>query len=104
MKAAVMKRYGGLEAVEVREVPEPGIQHDEVLVEVQAAGLNPVDLKILHGKMWPIYRYRFPAVLGEDVAGNVVKVGSGVTRWKVGDEALAHVASGRTRGQVVIAR
>ena len=90
MKAVRIHGYGGADQLRVDEVavPEPGA--DEVLVRVEAAGVNPVDWKIradLTGGMLPI---DFPATLGTEVAGTVSKVGPGVADYSPGDEVFAH--------------
>ncbi len=91
MKAIVLKNYGGNEALEIRNLPEPGVAPDEVLVEVHAAALNFVDIKIRNGKMRPMLNYNLPLVLGNDIAGKVVRVGARVTRFKPGDEVYGSV-------------
>jgi NADPH:quinone reductase-like Zn-dependent oxidoreductase len=88
MRAAMMTKYGGDDAVTVRETEEPRPGDGDVLVEVRAASVNPVDLKIRNGKMKPVVGYRFPQILGEDVSGVVVAVGNGVTDVTVGDEVM----------------
>jgi NADPH:quinone reductase-like Zn-dependent oxidoreductase len=68
-------------------VPKP----DEVLVQVHAAGLNPIDYTIPKGSFKPILRFQLPATLGSDVAGVVVEIGSRVTRFKPGDAVFASI-------------
>ena len=91
MKALIFKRYGGPNQVMladiVRSVPKP----DEILVQVHAAGLNPIDYTIPKGTFKPILRFQLPATLGSDLAGVVVEVGSGVTRFKPGDAVFASI-------------
>lgn len=58
MRALVLTKYGGPEAAELREVPRPRLQAQEVLVRVHAAGLNPVDFKTREGKLKVVQRYR----------------------------------------------
>jgi NADPH:quinone reductase-like Zn-dependent oxidoreductase len=91
MKALVLKKYGGNEALEIRNLPEPAMRSDEVLVEVHAAALNFVDIKIRNGNMRPMLNYDLPLVLGNDVAGKVLRVGARVTRFKPGDEVYGSV-------------
>lgn len=92
MKAFVMTRYGGPGASELRDVAKPVPGPDEVLVRVRAAGLNPVDFKIREGKLKTVQRYPLPAVLGNELAGEVDAVGAGVTRWTPGDRVFARTA------------
>ncbi|GAB4062966.1 NADP-dependent oxidoreductase [Uliginosibacterium sediminicola] len=89
MKALVLKRYGKSAQLEFAELPRPTIKSDEMLVEVHAAGLNPVDNMIPTGAFKPILKFQLPATMGSDLAGVVVEVGSRVTRFKVGDAIFA---------------
>ena len=92
MRALMLTRYGGPEATELRDgVPAPSAGHKEVLVQVHAAGLNPVDFKIREGKLKVIRRFPLPAVMGNEIAGVVESVGSGVTRFAVGDRVYARL-------------
>jgi NADPH:quinone reductase-like Zn-dependent oxidoreductase len=72
-------------------VPGP----DDVLVEVEAAGLNLLDSKIRNGEFKPILPYKPPLVLGHDLAGTVAKVGAGVRRFKPGDAVYARPRDGQ---------
>ncbi|EYC50571.1 NADPH:quinone oxidoreductase [Hylemonella gracilis str. Niagara R] len=89
MKAFVLDAYGPGRLLRATELPEPDLHDDEVLVEVHAAGLNPLDVKIRSGAFKLILPYRLPLVLGHDVAGVVVKTGPEVRRFKPGDEVYA---------------
>jgi NADPH:quinone reductase-like Zn-dependent oxidoreductase len=91
MRALVFKRYGGLDQVAFADIPRPVPKPDEILVQVHAAGLNPVDYKIRDGKMKAILRFQLPATLGSDLAGVVVEVGHSVTRFKPGDAVFASI-------------
>ena len=62
-----------------------------VLVDVRAAGLNPVDFKFRQGKLRAIYRPKLPFVLGNELAGEIVAVGGEVSRFRVGDRVFARV-------------
>jgi NADPH:quinone reductase-like Zn-dependent oxidoreductase len=73
------------------ELPRPSLQPDELLVEVHAAGLNPIDNMIPTGMFKPVLRLPLPATLGSDLAGVVIEVGSRVTRFKPGDAVFASV-------------
>ena len=89
MKAFILDRYGKKAALRPGEMPRPELRADEVLVEVHAAGVNQLDSKIRDGEFKLILPYRFPLVLGHDVAGTVVEVGPRVTQFKLGDEVYA---------------
>jgi NADPH:quinone reductase-like Zn-dependent oxidoreductase len=89
MKAFIVDRYGKGNGVLLGEMPEPALRDDDVLIEVHAASVNPVDLKIRDGMFKRFLPYRLPFILGSDLAGVVVKVGSRVRRFKPGDEVYA---------------
>jgi NADPH:quinone reductase-like Zn-dependent oxidoreductase len=91
MKAFVVKNYGRPDQVGLTEMPRPALQPDDILVEVHAAGLNPIDTMIPKGTFKPILKLDLPATLGSDLAGVVVEVGSQVTRLKPGDAVFASV-------------
>src|SRR5580765_4646443 len=70
-------------------MPEPRVGDEDVLVQVHAASLNPLDSKIRDGDFKLFLSYPMPMILGNDVAGSVVRVGSKVRRFKPGDEVYA---------------
>lgn len=89
MKAFIIDRYGSKDGVRAGERPDPELREDDVLVQIHAAGVNLLDSKIRDGEFKLILPYRLPLILGNDVAGVVVRVGSRVRRFKVGDEVYA---------------
>ncbi|MBN3050000.1 NADP-dependent oxidoreductase [Pectobacterium brasiliense] len=89
MKALTFKRYGKSPEIGFIEVPYPTLKPDELLVEVYAAGLNPIDNMIPTGMFKPILKFPLPATMGSDLAGVVKEVGSRVTRFKPGDAIFA---------------
>ena len=89
MKAFFIDRYKKNGGVRVGEMPEPEIREDDVLVQIHAAGVNLLDSKIRDGEFKLILPYRLPLILGNDVAGVVVRVGARVRRFKLGDEVYA---------------
>lgn len=89
MKAFVVDRYQKRAALRLADMPTPEPLADEVLVEVHAAGVNLLDAKIRGGEFKLILPYHLPLVLGHDVAGVVVKVGTRVRQFKPGDEVYA---------------
>jgi NADPH:quinone reductase-like Zn-dependent oxidoreductase len=91
MKALILKRYGGPEQVALANILRPTIKPDEILVQVHAAGLNPIDYMIPKGSFKAILRFQLPATMGSDLAGVVVEVGSRVTRFKPGDAVFASI-------------
>ena len=95
MRAYVLKHYGGPEGSLLMDVPAPAPRPRDILVEVRAAGLNPVDFKFRQGKLRAILRPKLPFVLGNELAGEVIAVGSDVKRFRVGDRVFARVAKDR---------
>ena len=88
MKAFIVDRYGK-QSGRLGEMPEPNLRDDDVLVQVHAAGVNPLDSKIRNGEFKLVLPYRLPLILGNEVAGVVLRAGSGVQRFKPGDEVYA---------------
>ncbi|MDA2432021.1 NADP-dependent oxidoreductase [Bacillus cereus] len=88
MKAMIIDRYGKV-PMRMAEVPTPEINEYEVLAEIHAASINPIDFKIRDGKVKMLLKYEMPLILGNDFAGVITKVGSKVTRFKAGDEIYA---------------
>ena len=87
MKALALVAPGGIRHLEVRELPEPEIQSpDEVLVRVQAAGINHLDLFVAAGL--PGSSPTFPHVVGSDGAGLVHRTGSAARRFRTGDRVM----------------
>lgn len=89
MKAFIIDRYGKKETGRIAEVGEPELRDDDVLVRIHAAGVNALDSKIKSGEFKLILPYRLPLILGNDVAGTVVRVGAAVRQFKPGDEVYA---------------
>jgi NADPH:quinone reductase-like Zn-dependent oxidoreductase len=89
VKAFILDRYEKKGSLRFGDMPEPALQDDDVLVEIRAAGLNLLDSKIRDGEFKLILPYRPPLILGHDVAGTVVRVGSKVRQFKLGDEIYA---------------
>ena len=91
MKALTFQRYGKSPGLGITEVPRPVLKPDELLVEVHAAGVNPIDNRLMTGAFKPVVKLELPATVGSDVAGIVVEVGSRVKRFKPGDAVFASV-------------
>ncbi|MBI2593952.1 NADP-dependent oxidoreductase [Candidatus Daviesbacteria bacterium] len=90
MKAAQINQYGGSEVIEINNnAPKPGLKNGQVLVEVFASSLNPIDYKIRLGFLKNAIK-SFPVTLGTDFAGIVVEVFDGVTEFKIGDEVYGN--------------
>lgn len=83
MNAVINHTKGSFDHVDVREIDIPSIGADEILVKVRAAGVNPVDWKtVLNGY------FNLPTILGSDIAGTVVEVGTEVKDYTPGDEVI----------------
>ena len=95
MRAYVLRRYGGPEGSLLMDVPAPVPRPRDILVQIRAAGLNPVDFKFRQGKLRAILRPKLPLVLGNELAGEVIAAGPGVKRFGVGDRVFARVAKDR---------
>jgi len=89
MQAVTIKQYGGPEELQLTEIERPKIAADEVLVAVRATSINPIDWKARQGLLKGMYDWRFPVVLGWDVAGVITAIGSDVKKFKVGDAVFA---------------
>ncbi|MBP1993123.1 NADP-dependent oxidoreductase [Paenibacillus eucommiae] len=86
MKAMTIERYGKKVPLIMTERPMPTIGEHDVLVEIYAASLNPIDFKIKEGNVKLLLKYEFPLILGNDFSGVVIKVGKRVNAFKPGDE------------------
>lgn len=93
MRAFVVTKYK--EPLQEADVPEPTVGEHDVLVRVEAAGLNPLDEKIRAGEFKQVLPYKLPLILGNDVAGTVIGVGTAVRGFKPGDEVYARPAQDR---------
>ena len=91
MRAAVLSRYGDVEGLEIRDVPEPSAGPGKLKVRVAASSLNPLDLKLLSGSLKAWFPLELPAILGFDASGEVVELGSGVPGFRVGDKVLGQI-------------
>ncbi|PGA98249.1 NADP-dependent oxidoreductase [Bacillus toyonensis] len=88
MKAMIIDKYGKV-PMRMTELLTPEISEYEVLAEIHAASINPIDFKIRDGKVKMLLKYEMPLILGNDFSGVIVKVGAKVTRFRVGDEIYA---------------
>lgn len=99
MKSAQFKRYGGSDVIEINQItPMPILNAGNVLVEIKAAGINPIDWKIREGYMQQMIKLQFPSTLGMDFSGVIKQVGEKVTSsdFKQGDEVYGQ--AGVTNG------
>lgn len=89
MKAFTINRYSKEDKLQLVEMAEPVVKEKDVLVQVHSASINQLDVKLKSGEFKLLLPYKFPLILGHDVAGVVTKVGAEVSRFKVGDEIFA---------------
>lgn len=87
MRAFTLDRFGAQPALR-DDTPEPHVGDNEMLVRVHASSVNPVDVFIAAGALKDMAEHEFPVTLGRDFAGLVEQVGSGVGRYRVGDEVF----------------
>jgi NADPH:quinone reductase-like Zn-dependent oxidoreductase len=85
MKALLIRAFGGPEVMEFAEAPEPMPGPNEVVIEVHAASVNPVDLKIRGGAMNQYGALKLPRILGRDFSGTIAAVGAGISDLRPGD-------------------
>ena len=102
MKAVRFDRYGGIDVLDVREVPRPQPGTGEVLVEVKAAGVNPGEAMIRQGVFDEIFPATFPSGQGSDLAGVVAEVGTGVDAFSVGDQVLGFTNDRASHAEFVV--
>lgn len=95
MLAAYINRYGGPAVLQVGDLPDPTPGPSDLLVDVAAASVNPIDFKIRDGKAKALLPFGFPLILGNDLSGTVRAVGSAVTRYKAGDRIVARLGKSR---------
>ncbi len=89
MKAVVVHQYGGPEVLKFEDYPDPVPGPGEVLVRVAAASVNPIDCKRRAGLTKDFYPLHFPALIGVDMSGTVVKIGPEAEGFSVGDQVFA---------------
>lgn len=92
MKAFTLNKYGKKEKLHLTEIEKPLVKENEVLVEIHSAGVNLLDSLIRNGDFKLFLPYKAPFTLGHDVAGVLTKVGSKVSKFKVGDEVYSRPA------------
>lgn len=91
MRAVLIERFGGPDALVTREVERPVPKPGEVLVRIRASALNPLDCHVRSGKLWFVTGRRFPKTLGAELSGEVVGVGDGASRFTIGDAVFGFV-------------
>jgi NADPH:quinone reductase-like Zn-dependent oxidoreductase len=95
MRAAVLTRYGDVDALEIRDIPEPRVGPGKLKVRIAASSLNAIDWKLRSGALRSWMPLELPAILGFDAAGEVVELGPGVSGFRVGDRVLGQIRHGQ---------
>src|SRR5690625_4837397 len=88
MKAVIIENYGGIDELKYTEIDEPHLKDNDVLIEIAATSVNPVDWKIREGYLKGMLDYDFPLTLGLDAAGTIKEVGKNVTKFRIGDKVF----------------
>jgi NADPH:quinone reductase-like Zn-dependent oxidoreductase len=102
MKAVRFDRYGGVEVLQVADVPMPEPSRGEALVKVKAASINPGEAKIREGLLDAMWPTTFPSGEGSDLAGIVTKVVAGVEGFTVGDEVIGFTDRRASHAEYVV--
>lgn len=93
MKALQITKYGDLkDSLAVSDIEKPSVKTNDILVAVKAASLNPIDYKIVEGKLKDMLTLNLPVTIGYDVSGVVVEKGANVNDFEIGDEVYARVS------------
>ena len=101
-KAVQFDHYGGVDVLQVREVPRPVPGPGQVLVQVKAAGINPGEAKIREGLLDAMFPATFPSGEGSDLAGIVAETGPGVTGWSAGNEVIGYTDNRASQAEYVL--
>ena len=92
MKALQMIKYGEIrDSLSINEIEKPSIKQNDILVEVKAASLNPIDYKLVEGHLKEIVPLNLPCTIGFDVSGVVVAKGTDVSDFEIGNEVYSRV-------------
>ncbi|WP_034924685.1 NADP-dependent oxidoreductase [Gillisia sp. CAL575] len=92
MKALQIVKYGEIkEGLSLNEIDKPSIKSNDILVEVKAASLNPIDYKMVEGKLKDMISLKLPSTIGFDLSGVVVEKGADVKNFEIGDEIYSRV-------------
>ncbi|WP_053218706.1 NADP-dependent oxidoreductase [Virgibacillus senegalensis] len=95
MKAVIIDQYGSADQLYETEMETPAIEENQVLVEMHATSINPIDWKLREGYLKEMLPFEFPIILGWDAAGVVKEIGSEVTHFQPGDHVFARPATTR---------
>lgn len=96
MQAAFITGYGANQKLQIGTLSIPEVNDDDVLIQIHAASLNPIDFKIRDGKLKFVRPFKFPLTLGQDLSGVVVKLGKNVKKFSIGDAVYSRPRNGHT--------
>ena len=102
MRAVRFAEYGGVDVLNVLDVPMPEPGPGQVLVQVKAAGINPGEGKIRSGALHSVFPATFPSGEGSDLAGIVTRTGPGVTGFSPGDEVIGYTDNRASHAEYVV--
>ncbi|HYZ15266.1 MAG TPA: NADP-dependent oxidoreductase [Candidatus Acidoferrum sp.] len=102
MKAVRFDQYGGIDVLQVVDLPIPQAGQRDVLVKVKAASINPGEAKIREGMLHASWPATFPSGEGSDLAGIVTKAGSGVAAIAAGDEVIGFTDRRASHAEYVV--
>ncbi|MGZ4218790.1 MAG: NADP-dependent oxidoreductase [Solirubrobacteraceae bacterium] len=102
MRAVRFDRYGGIDVLDVVDVPAPVPGPGQLLVRVKDAGINPGEAKIREGLLHERWPATFPSGQGSDLAGSVEQVGDDVDGWAVGDEVIGFTDNRASQAELVV--
>jgi NADPH:quinone reductase-like Zn-dependent oxidoreductase len=102
MKAVQIDDYGGVDVLDVRDVPRPEPGPDQVLVAVRAAGINPSEATMRAGLVRDFFPLTFPTGQGSDLAGVVEEVSASVQGVAVGDEVIGYTDNRASQAEYVV--
>src|SRR5689334_24881314 len=102
MRAVRFDHYGGIDVLDVVDVPAPVPGSGELLVRVTDAGINPGEAKIREGMLHERWPSTFPSGQGSDLAGIIEQVGEGVDTWAVGDEVIGFTDNRASQAELVV--
>jgi NADPH:quinone reductase-like Zn-dependent oxidoreductase len=88
MKAVVIETYGGVDVLQLKDMPVPVVGDRDLLIEVYAASVNPVDWKVREGYLKEMIPHKFPLILGWDVAGVVKETGANAALFRARDRVF----------------
>ena len=86
MKAVILNKYNKQGTVEIKKIPIPTVDRNDVLVKIKYAGVNPLDNMIIREEVKFIVPYDLPCIMGNEFSGIIEQIGSDVTEFQVGDK------------------